>query len=482
MNTVSPTLFQKLSTLVLSGIHFIYERFISPKASGEDDRRHEFILNIILFGSVVLVGLLDFFILYLSLEQGNAYQGVSFLGFSGLLALFIFLLALSRKGYAKAATSILLALYYVSATYCVIRWGVELPLAGFGYALTIIASSVLVSTGFGFFFTGIIALTLVGIGWAQVHGLTPVALSWKYQPIGLADPVELSILLFLIMTLSWLSNREVEKSLLRAQTSEQTLKAERDSLEIKVEERTKALRAAEHEKLAQLYRFAEFGKISSGIFHDLMNPLNALIANVSSFEKCPDGGAESKQYIARAVDASRRMGELLGSIRKQMRTPETLATFLVNRELDEAIAMLEHRIKRSNIILDVRAEGEIKTFGNPLKFHQIALNLIANAIDAIEEKQSDEKQISVALSKNGTAAIFSVSDSGAGIDSSIKEKIFTPFFTTKARTHGLGLGLSTTKEIVEKDFLGTIAVSTEQSRGTTFTVVFPLVDESPKEN
>jgi signal transduction histidine kinase len=396
--------------------------------------------------------------------------------------LFILLLVLSRVGYFKIATAILLALYYTSATYSAIRWGVELPLAGFTYVLTIIIASVLVGTGFGFFFTTIIALTLVGIGWAQVHGFTPVMLSWKYQPIGLEDPIEFSILLFLIMTVSWLSNREVERSLVRARKSEHALKIERGSLELKVEERTKALRAAEHEKLTQLYRFAEFGKISSGIFHDLMNPLNALIANINSFEKSLDGGAQSKQYIVRAVNASRRMGALLGSIRKQMGTPEIFTSFPVKQELDEAIAMLEHRILRTGITLNTSIEETIYVYGNPLKFHQIAINLIANAIDAIEEKTEGEKQITISLTKNDRFVTFAISDTGGGIDSRIKDKIFTPFFTTKTQIHGLGLGLSTTKEIIKKDFLGTITVSTEPGRSTTFTVVLPISHEKTKED
>lgn len=471
-----------MNTIFKGGIHFIYSRCIQPKSIGEDNQRHEFILNIILSASIALIGLLDIFILTSWIKEGAGYRGAPFYAFTILLAIFIGLLILSRRKHFPLAAYILLGLYYASATYCTIAWGVELPLAGFGYALTIIMASVLVSTRFGFVTTLIIALTLLGVGYAQVHGLTMPELFWKSEPIDMEDPTELSIILGLIMTISWLSNREIESSLRRARRSESSLKEERDNLEIKVEERTRELKHVQREKITQLYRFAEFGKLSSGIFHDLMNSLNAVVANVSQLEHSPEELPEVKAHLVKAVGASKRMGDFLATARKQMQTTCQEDHFSLNKEVREVIDMLEYHARESGLSLKVKDPREIIMYGNALRFHQIAVNLITNAIDACSSRTNDSTIINISLTRQDDAVVFRVTDHGCGIPTEFLERIFDPFFTTKGAIRGIGLGLSMTKDIVEKDFRGTIAVQSEEGKGSSFTIIFPIVNEKKTEN
>src|SRR6185369_9267351 len=112
--------------------------------------------------------------------------------------------------------------------------------------------------------------------------------------------------------LAWLWNHEVEKSLKRARKSESELKEERDMLEITVEERTKALRQTEFEKVEQLHQFAEFGQLASGLFHDLLNLVNA--ASLIDEARVP---------ISRASAMSRRVEGFMQAIRRQLNHQET---------------------------------------------------------------------------------------------------------------------------------------------------------------
>lgn len=468
---------QHMNTFLADGIHFIFTRCIKPRSTDDDDRRHEFILNIILFGSVILLAFLDVFVLISSIRDGAAYDGISFFAFTLLFLAFAGLLVLSRTGNFRIATYILIAIYFFSVTYTITRWGVELPLAGFGYALTIIMASVLVSTRFSFVVTTAIAVILITAGHLQIIGTLAVDNEWKHKMIELEEPLQLAVVLMLIATMSWLSNREFEHSLRRARNSEHLLKIERNSLETKVKERTRELHDAQREKIAQLYRFAEFGKLSSGIFHDLMNSLNSVVANVSQLQVTPAALPEIKQDIAKAVSASKRMSEFIATARKQMQTCYEERLFSLNKELRDAVDILEYRAREAHVELRVKDPREIIIHGNPLKFHQLAINLISNAIDACLDKKNVKDVINITLTRDNRHALFRVTDYGRGIAPELKDRIFDPFFTTKGPAHGIGLGLSTTKDVVEKYFHGSITVISELDKGSSFTIIIPLTRE-----
>jgi signal transduction histidine kinase len=387
--------------------------------------------------------------------------------------LFGFLLFVSRKGFVRLASYALIGIYFILTMYGVAMWSFILPMIILGSIVIIVISSILISTRFGFLITILLGITVGLLTYLQIHNILPVQLYWRTEPVRLQDALEISFIFILVSGISWLSNREMERSLVRARKSEQALIEERNMLEVKVEERTQALKAAQSEQVSQLYRFAEFGKLSSGIFHDLMNPLNAVIANVDQLESKAEI-PELKDSVAKAVHASRRMGDFLEVIRKQIKPATLIETFSVNEELAEAVDMLKHKARTSNVSLKLNMPKDLSLFGNPLKFHQIAINLISNAIDSYERMTKDPKIVTISLIKRDDTIHLRVTDHGCGIPDAIKDRIFEQFFTTKSEHKGLGLGLSTTKNILSRDFGGTIAVITNPDGGTTFSLVFPI--------
>ena len=92
------------------------------------------------------------------------------------------------------------------------------------------------------------------------------------------------VILEIIVLVSWLSNKEIEKALKRAKRSEIALKKERDGLEIEVERRTEELKKAQLEKLTIFYRFSNYGRIAAGLFHDIANPLTQVSLSLSRIE------------------------------------------------------------------------------------------------------------------------------------------------------------------------------------------------------
>ena len=468
-----------LNTTRLQGIHFIYRLFIEPKLISEDARRQEFILNILLLGSFILLTLLDISIFISQIIDGPNYHGAPFWLFSCFVIGFALLILMSRKGFVRLASLILLGSYFLLTTYSAYYWSIVLPTVILGSVIVIVISSILVGIRFSFFMTLALGITVVSITHFQIHGHIPVKLYWKDEPLKTKDAIEISFILTLIALVSWLSNRETERSLTRARTSEQALIYERDSLEIKIEERTKELKQLQMEQVSQLQRIAEFGKLSSGIFHDLMNPLTAVIANVDRLESKPwdleQNLPEVKQYLEKAVHASRRMGGILDMARKQIRVNHANEVFSLNKELHEAIDMLQYKARQANVTLKVKDPKELTLFGNALKFHQVALNLISNAIDSYDELPETEHQtVHLSLLKRDHQALLKVTDYGCGISKDTQVKIFETFFTTKPSDKGIGIGLSSTKEIVEKEFGGTIHVESTPGKGSTFSVSFNI--------
>ncbi len=463
-----------MSTLVRTGIHFCYKKLIEPTSLSEDNRRHEYILNIILTGFITLVSLFTVSLIITHIRLGATEQQIPIGIFLAFLGLFIALLALSRKGYFTFATYTFLLLYFILASWNAFAFGVELPMVMVSYVIIIIISSILVSTRFSIITTIIIACTLVTLGYFQIHGITHPDTSWRSTPILLSDPIQLSISFFLITILTWLSNKEIESSLKRARTSESELTTERDNLEITVEERTREIKTLQAEKVAQLYRSAEFGRLSSGLFHDLMNPLNALIGNIDRIKSNPENITQVETYLEKSVAASRRMSTFLDSIRKQINRHTLLELFSCVDEITEAVEILTYRAREAGVSLELKQLEPLKIFGNPLKFHQIVINLIANAIDSYRDTTASNRIVQISLIKTDHQLVFTVQDFGAGIPDHLLETIFDPFFTTKDPHHGTGLGLSTTKTIVEHDFNGTISVTSTPGTGSTFTVIIPI--------
>jgi signal transduction histidine kinase len=285
---------------------------------------------------------------------------------------------------------------------------------------------------------------------------------------------------FIITAVSWLSNFEHERANKRARASEEALKEERDLLEIKVEQRTEQLRVAQAEKVSQLSHFAEFGRLSSGLFHDLAGPLSNMSLNIEQLgltlhPELP----EIKKHLELSIAASKRLERLIVSIKRQIQLNDFKEYFSLNEIIEDVIMLLNYKALKTKVVIEFDAVEKISTYQNPFKFHQIVSNLLSNAIDACQEKTLSTKHstIQIKLSKKDSTIQLLVQDSGYGIDSKVINKIFDPFFTTKQQNN-MGLGLATTKENIERYFNGTISVKTISDKGSTFTVTFEQVASS----
>lgn len=473
-----PVVRRSLSSYVEQGASLLFKYFIQPKSENEDIARREYILNVLLgwaMGISFVALLTTSHGLLVAMAEGRAFEGFPPLGIFIILSIFTSLLFLSRKGFIRLSAIVLTLLYLIPVLYASIEWGVDLPQGIAIYALLIVMTSVLINTRTSIFFTFFLTVFLLTVSYLHNESILTPASYWRAQHFTYSDAIAMVATFIVIAAVSSLSNREIEKSLRRVRTSERALKEERDLLEVKVEERTKELRESQLAQISQLNRFVEFGRIASGLFHDLSSPLTALSLNLHMIKGEDDKriSKEADTYLQNALKTTVRLEDYFKTIRRQLQTQDERVNFDLCEEFEKVMDVLSYKARKGGVLVEIDCK-KIRLTASVVKFDQVIANLLSNAIDAcIMRKEKGEGKVVVRAIERHEYVVIEVSDNGVGIPKELQSNIFQPFFTTKSIEQGTGIGLSTCKNIMEKDFGGTITFDSELGKGTTFTAKFP---------
>jgi len=456
----------------------LWKRIILPKSTNKDEARREFILNTLLVSLSILTAI-TFTINVFHPLLYSASEGAHPLISGGIFILVLSLLRISRYGKSRLSAFIFIGLLTAVGVYMDYFWGADLPAVLLFFALLIVMAGILIDTKFAFIIALLCGGSIILFSYLEIIHIYEPHNTWKNEVIHIVDSVVYVLILAIIAVVSWLSNREMERALKRARASETTVKRQRDKLEILVEKRTKELKLTQAEKLAQLYRFAQFGRMASGLFHDLATPLNLISLNLDRLSRRhkridKQKISHTRVLLKRAIGGTQRLESFVEAARKQIQGQEILQTFSLNKEVTQVIQMLEHKAKKSHITISFKLKKDVKTFGSPVKFIQIITNLVLNAIDAYENVRRKTKRIEVRVQKVNSNVKLEVQDWGIGIHERDTLKIFDPLFTTKSPKKGIGMGLSICKDIVEKHLKGTCTVESKRGVGTTFAVQFPI--------
>ena len=437
-----------------------YIRYVRPQAVNEDDRRKEFILNVLLCGTLALSTVATAAAFYRALN-------VAMLGGTVMVIWFAALLALSRKGFFVFCEYALVFSCLAAASYAQHAWGVDTPGALLVHVLAIMIASTLVGVRFGLVVASLSCCTTIALGYGFMA---------RHQPPEREGIMEYVGLLLLITLACWLSNREAEHLLSRARTSEEMLRKERDLLEATIDQRTQEVKRVQLEKISQLYRFAEFGRLASGLFHDLMNHLTAVTLNLKQARTEKEANVvEAKAYLQRSVRSAERLEGFIEAVRKQMYVKEATCRFLVEAEIMQVLQLLRYKAMKAGVKVLPTLNKAIELNGDRIKFHQIVANLVSNAIDSYDGLPivPRYRKVLVKSSRYSGQIYISIQDGGQGIKNEDQEKVFEPFFTTKPFEKGTGIGLSNVRRIVEKDFNGSVWVKSTYGEGSTFYLKIP---------
>ncbi len=232
------------------------------------------------------------------------------------------------------------------------------------------------------------------------------------------------------------------------------------------------------EQLLQERKLAAVGTLTSGIAHELNNPLNNISLTVESLIEELDelNKEESIEMLHEVLGEVERASSVVKNLLEFSRRKKSQAFELIDLAdiIDATIRLVQNQLTLSNIRLKKHIPENIpKINGNSDSLKQVFVNLFFNAIQAMPEGGS----LTVVVSQGARGFVsVQVADTGVGIPQDVMDRIFDPFYTTKPVGIGTGLGLSIVYGIVKKHG-GHIEVQSEQGKGTTFTVFLPAVDE-----
>lgn len=234
----------------------------------------------------------------------------------------------------------------------------------------------------------------------------------------------------------------------------------------------KALREAQAE-LVQSSKLAALGHMAAGIVHELNQPIAAIRTHAASGRLLLERQENDK--LRSTLTAITRMTEHLGSITVQLKSfarksPTVLESIVLQECLEDALSMTAPLINDAGVsLVKDLPDAPLMVHGNRSRVNQVLVNLIRNAVDAMQSQRIKKLHISGTVEQRKVA--LSIADSGTGIREQDMEEIFTPFFTTKEVGEGLGLGLSVSYRIIT-DLGGSIRVLNNEEGGATFTVIF----------
>lgn len=451
-------------------------RLIQQNSADEDTRRREYLLNVILLISLSALILLGMTIIWNKATVETTYDGMSPHLFFSITAIYAGLLYLSKKGLIYTASAILVTLDALGTIYTGWKWGASLPETLLLTVLVIETASVLIGSTVGFITAGgmICALTLLGIH-ESIYLNVP---DWRYDEISVTDVITYSVMFLFISFIAWLANREIEKSLMRARTSEKLLSIERDTLEQKVSERTEELIISQQKIFSEAQHTINVGELARGVMHDMMNPLTAISLYVEELNLDGHDIKTKQLLIEKATEASCRMREFMESAKHHI-DPRLISTGTcanLKKELDIVHDILAYKARMNNVQIEILPCEDIQIEGCPLRVHQMILNLLSNAIEAYERNPKDsdsykQKTITVLLMKKINSVILSITDNGCGMSENQIKGLFNQPHTTKL--HGTGIGLMTVNSVVTKELGGLINIKSVKGVGTTFIITIP---------
>lgn len=234
--------------------------------------------------------------------------------------------------------------------------------------------------------------------------------------------------------------------------------------------------------LFQQSKLASLGEMLQNIAHQWRQPLGAIMMIIQSFEIKYKNGKLTESFVESKVEDARvlaqNMSETLEDFRTFFNPNKTKKEFSVKDVIYKSVDLSKYLLEKEDIDLVVKDFNDVKVYGFKNELSHVLLNLISNAKDALAPRKRDKKiQISVKMEEN--SIIISVIDNAGGVDEKILPQIFEPYFTTKHKSVGTGIGLYMSKQMIEEHMSGKIYcknIKCDMDSNTTYTCAMFVIE------
>jgi len=224
-------------------------------------------------------------------------------------------------------------------------------------------------------------------------------------------------------------------------------------------------------QLVQSEKLAGIGTLAAGVSHEINNPLQVIIGNAELIQD-DDEPAQMKEDAKDILMEAKRIVRIVNELTDYSRDPLNMEVqpLDLNKVLKKSVKMSKYSVKFTKIKVKMKFNRISKIMANPGEMQQVFINLITNAVDAMDGKG----ELSIATKEKGNIVWVEISDTGKGIKTENFNKIFNPFYTTKDVGKGTGLGLYIVHQIVDK-YRGAIDIKNHRMKGTGVILKFPAI-------
>jgi len=247
---------------------------------------------------------------------------------------------------------------------------------------------------------------------------------------------------------------------------------------IRVEQAEEALRKAQGE-LAHVTRVTTLGELTTSIAHEITQPLAAVISNADAciawLDREPADLKAARRSAEWIVEDANRASEVIRRIRALAKKTEIEVVALdINQVVREAVALVRRELATHGVSVRMELASDLpQVCGDRIQLQQVLINLVMNGIEAMQANVDRPRELAIrsCCADDDDRLLLTVTDRGVGLGKEVKERIFSPFFTTKSG--GLGMGLSICRSIIEAH-AGRLSAFQNEGRGATFQIALPL--------
>jgi two-component system, NtrC family, C4-dicarboxylate transport sensor histidine kinase DctB len=245
-----------------------------------------------------------------------------------------------------------------------------------------------------------------------------------------------------------------------------------DNLEFKIQEEINK-RLEQEQILIQQSKLASMGEMIGNIAHQWRQPLAQISAIHMNMKVTCDFDKFTKEYLTMKIKEANKltsyMSQTISDFQNFFKPQGEKEKFSIEKACRDAYFILESSLKYHgiNVTFDIKEDTTI--FGYKNEYSQVILNILSNAKDILLERKVQNPKIDIEIKNGNNYAIVKIKDNAGGVDSSIIDKIFEPYFTTRHQTQGTGIGLYMSKNIIERNMNGYINVTNIES-GALFTI------------